>query len=110
MKKPIFWMLAGALALSTSALADGNQKMERWKAKVAILDATKTPVKLFTAGRDHEPIVFGSQGECDAFIHTDPDFPGNVAKLDAMAKEKLGPEFGTEAFCYRVPDSEPSEL
>ena len=110
MKKPILWMLVGALALSTSALADDSQKMERWKAKVAILDATKTPVKLFTAGRNNEPIVFGSQAECEAFLHTDTDFPGNVAKLDAMAKERLGPEFGTEAFCYRVPDSEPSEL
>lgn len=105
MLKHIGWMLVGALALSTYAMADPMvaEGPTQWVAKVYVYNADETvQIKSFSAGKDGALIKFSSKDECEEFRAQDPGFAESLTALTAFVKEKVDPTFVIVQMCEAI--------
>ena len=105
MKRHIWWMLVGALALSTGAMADdGLAPTTQWVAKVYVYNADKTVmVKSFSAGKDGVLLKFSSKDDCEEFRAKDPAFAESLSALTTFVREKVDPTFVIVQMCEAIP-------
>ena len=106
MRKFRWWMLVGALALSTGAMADDGPAPNgttQWVAKVYVYNADETvQIKSFSAGKDGALLKFSSKDDCEEFRAQDPGFAESLMALTAFVKEKVDPTFVIVQRCEAI--------